>query len=489
MVDAFRLQGTPVAVSSLGGPAPFSLGYDFSSGLTARIIRQGFDASSTWQFVDVHFLGTATETTHLYFSSTSGMELAAEHDTWAASVAIGLVSGVPPALRIGMGFYDKHGQYLPCLEGSEADFDFVPRDVFLYGLEAQRLEWVAMARSPHVHFARQHLWMRGIEVGVAYDFVLRVAKPHLALIRESPWTKSQLSYRLASEAERERGIAEHLPAVVALLDMPPSRLFEILCLDGRDGSRFIPYFTKDGTLYICLSRIAFPYVALAKATIAYLFAINLDCQAIIISRSFDCLEEVPNATNQVAEFTSILDLPTTFEEFRTSGISRKFRFDLEYWEQELHKKFDSYSFEFSSGKNFSIEKFQALLHLMLNSLCEASIDDTAEENPQLPDWLEKHSPILDGNGFSVALMSQGKPITVAIGVLDGQDYHIIASAYDPICQEGNISSVFLYRLIDQIIENGGRRMLFWRELSVFKRNRFGIRRQPTYNIFVMRTRL
>lgn len=286
--------------------------------------------------------------------------------------------------------------------------------------------------------------------------------------------------------DRARIEQEHLPAPVLPIRYLEDQQFRILKISHRETCGYVPYIVDVPKLHVQLQRSFLPCPEIADKTVAHLFQMNPACNIIQIGNCYTAFDGVPGVQRVVNSKTFLLDLPDSFETYRRERISVNLRKDLERDERRLQKAVTNFVFEIISGDSLPFDRFCNIVEVISRRLKEKNgASNRTWEDPYTEEWFRTEYPTYRDKGFSAVISADGVPIAVALVARTGVEYHYMASGYEDAYDSYSIGKVLLYRLIEKIIENGGKYLHLGGGDFGYK-TRFGAREVPLYNIEIHR---
>lgn len=458
------------------------------NGLSLARTGAGRDPGTGWGFVDIRITGTATGTCHLYFGGRDEMLPALAGEAWTSSVAVGLISGTGASLRIGMYFFDADKNFIR--SGGQAAESFCPQPLHVAPLQAQRVAWRRVSGDQATRYVRQQIWLDGVGVGEDCDFTLRIADPRLECSIAAPARiaapEGPLAYQDVHGEEFDRVVQQHVQPVVLPFKCAEGQEIRILRVADAGRVEYLPYIVSGARLYLQVQRGFFPFPEFAGQTVAQLFAAHPTADTIVATMCLDPLDSLAVAERTVNRQTFFTELPEDFASFRMRRISAKFRLDLGRHERRLHETVAGLHFAVLRGESFTEAQFSRLVDVVESRLRERFAADGRAWQEMFPaEWRRLNYPVFRDKGFAAGFWAGETPIAVAILGHCGIDYYFTLSGYNSLYSKYSISSVLLLRIIELIINEGGRRLHLGGGDFGYK-SRFGAAERPLFDLRITR---
>lgn len=271
------------------------------------------------------------------------------------------------------------------------------------------------------------------------------------------------------------------------IKLAPGQILRILVGVGNSGRKgYVPYVLTGEKAYLQLQRGSLPFAGASRSLAEALFDRNPGCTRLIAENILDDFSECEVVDKTVVRTTYVLDLPSSFAEYRSSLISPNLRRDLEREERRLKEKLAAYRFDVIDREAVTLDVLREAATIIEQRL----IDKSAREGkPWVPmfdeEWRVSSLPTYQRGGMVAAIRDGDRAI--ATGVLASMDdeFYYMAAGQTADETKYSVGKLLLYRVIERCIERGGKRLHLGGGDFGYK-SRLGARERPLHVVEVRR---
>lgn len=299
---------------------------------------------------------------------------------------------------------------------------------------------------------------------------------------------NRFSWASAKDTEVRQLAETNVPPTALPIKLASGQLLRVLVVEDPQGRiGYVPYILSGEKAYIQLQRGRLPFSNIASQLADRLFEHNPCCDRLIAELILDDFSACRVHERTVNRTTLLLDLPSSFAEYRSAVISANLRRDLEREERRLTEHFKDYHFSVLEGPHITrkaLAEAAAIVEQRLRDKAVLSGQDW--ESIFNDDWLSTSLAVYQTRGLIAAIKDGDRPIAVALFATCAEDCYYMAAGHVTDETIYSVGKLLLYRVIERWIQLGGKRLHLGGGNFGYK-TRFGAKEVPLYVVELRRT--
>lgn len=250
---------------------------------------------------------------------------------------------------------------------------------------------------------------------------------------------------------------------------------------GNGGDVVMGYIVTGYKAYFVSQRGSLPTGSVLREIVQKVFDRHPMVTKIIAEWVLNDFSEFPELSPSMARKTFVLDLPDSFDRYRSEFISRALRRDIEREERRANEELSGIQFELVEGERLTPEALSDAARLIEAHLTRK--DPTS-------DWraskAQAEHPLYVARGFIARFTAAGRTIASALCLRHRTDEcYLMAAGHDERLTKQSLGKICLYRLIEALIAGGVRTFHLGGGDFGYKA-RFGATERPLYTVHIDR---